>query len=110
MVYGWVIGILGAWLLVEPFLVLAPTANAIVDWAAGGLALLAAFGLLRRAAGASWQGWVVVVAGAWLVAAPFMPALVDRPWSFWNTLLSGIVLCIAGFGAVGARLVGDAPG
>ncbi len=110
MAYGWVIGVLGAWLLVEPFLVLVPVANAVVDWAVGGVALVAGIALAARGPRAAWQGWVAALAGAWLIAAPFMPALIDRPWSFWNTLLSGIVLCIAGFAAVGERLTSNSGG
>ena len=48
----------------------------------------------------SLQGWISVVMGLWLIISVFIPALLSGAGYIWNDLLSGILIMIAGFGAL----------
>ena len=47
-----------------------------------------------------WQGWTAAIVGVWLVIAAFIPVLQAHTGNLWNDLLSGILIAIAGYGAI----------
>ncbi|OQX87183.1 hypothetical protein B6D60_04505 [candidate division KSB1 bacterium 4484_87] len=70
---AWVNGILGIWLIIAAFLI----------------------------GKKAWQGWTAVIFGIWLVIAAFIPSLQAHTGNLWNDLIVGIIIAIAGFGALG---------
>ncbi len=83
---GWVIGILGIWMVISPFL---------------GFASVGA---------RPWQGWLAGIVGVWLFIAGFIPGLRFDGGVYWNDILCGIAFVIFGFAAVGGeRPVGTLP-
>lgn len=49
-----------------------------------------------------WLGWVNVVAGVWLVAAPFVLGYSRESLALWNGVVVGIVIAVLAWWSVAA--------
>lgn len=96
---GWTIGILGAWLALAAFLPFTPRGNTWDDLIVGAVAAIVGFMIVKQK---PWQGRTAGIAGVWLLIAAFIPQLVTHNANLWNGLIVGLVLMIAGFGALGS--------
>ena len=94
---AWMNGILGTWLIVAAFLNFPPTGNLWDNLIVGILVAVFGFAMIKEK---SWQGWTAGIVGVWLVIAAFIPALQAHTGNLWNDLLSGILIAIAGYGAI----------
>ena len=95
---AYVNGIMGIWLIVAAFLTFSPAANLWDNLIVG--IIVGVVGALMIAKKA-WQGWTGLILGVWLVIAAFIPALQVHTPNLWNDLIVGILVAIAGFGALG---------
>ncbi|HET7320265.1 MAG TPA: SPW repeat protein [Candidatus Saccharimonadales bacterium] len=92
--------VLGAWMVVSPFLLnynhTAATANSIII----GL-VIAAFSYVRiRSFSDIWASWSLAGAGLWVVLSPFIFGY-SKADTYWNELLLGLALIILMFSALG---------
>jgi hypothetical protein len=94
---GWVIGVLGIWMVITPFLGFAMLGNAWNDWAVGVVCAVLGFAMTGSRA---WQGWLAGIVGVWLFVAGFIPGLRSYAGLYWNDILVGIAFIIFGFSAV----------
>jgi len=94
---AWTNAILGMWLVVAAFLSFSATGNLWDNLIVGVIAAIAGFAMIKEK---SWQGWLAGIMGIWLIIAAFIPVLQISTGYLWNDLLSGVLLIIAGFGAM----------
>lgn len=95
---AWVNGILGIWLVIAAFLNFAPTGNMWDNLIVGIIVGILGFTMVKVK---PWQGWLAGIVGIWLIIAAFIPGLQAHTGNLWNDLISGILVIIAGFGALG---------
>lgn len=95
---GWTIGVLGVWLAIAAFLTLSAAGVLWDNLIVGILATSLGFALMKHH---KWQGRTAAILGLWLIVAAFIPDLQTRVGNMWNVILVGILLMIAGFGALG---------
>ena len=94
---AWTNAILGIWLVIAAFLSFSAAGNLWDNLIVGVIAAIAGFAMIKEK---SWQGWLAGIMGIWLIIAAFIPSLQFHTGNFWNDLLSGILLAIAGYGAM----------
>lgn len=95
---AWTNGILGLWLILAAFLNFSAVGNLWDNLIVGVVVVIVGFLMVSKK---SWQGWLSVVMGVWLVIAAFIPGLQAHTGNLWNDLISGIIVAIAGFAALG---------
>ncbi len=95
---AWTTGILGLWLIVAAFLKLGPTGVLWDNLIVGIIVAIAGFAMVKVK---SWQGWTAGILGLWLIVAAFIPSLRAYTPNLWDDLIVGILVAIAGFGAMG---------
>ncbi len=94
---AWTNAILGLWLIIAAFLSFSPIGNLWDNLLVGVIVAIAGFAMIKEK---SWQGWLSAIMGIWLIIAAFIPLLQAHTGNLWNDLLSGILVTIAGFGAM----------
>lgn len=97
---GWIIAILGVWVLLTPFAGFGHRAILWNDLLVGAVLAVTGFTLVKSAA---WQGWTAGVLGLWLIVAAFIYGLHVEAGLLWNNVLVGAVTAIAGFATIGRR-------
>ena len=97
---SWTNGILGTWLVIAAFLSFTPTGNMWDNLIVGLIVAIVGFMMIKEK---PWQGWIAGVIGVWVFIAAFIPALQLHNANLWNDLLSGILIAIAGYGAIGSK-------
>lgn len=97
---AWTNGILGLWLFIAAFLSFTPKGNMWDDLIVGIIVGIAGFTMIKAKA---WQGWTAGILGIWLIIAAFIPGLQAHVGNMWNGIIVGILLMIAGFGALGKK-------
>jgi len=107
----WVTLVLGLWIVISPFLLLAPAAagapalSGIVHWNfyLVGLAL-AIVGIAALYARRLWEEWIDVVLGLWLLASPWVLKYTDQTMLKWDAVIAGLlVLILAGWALTSSR-------
>lgn len=98
MFSGWIIGVLGIWTFIIPFIGATSMGYAWTDWIVGIIAAVLGFSMMRHGPA---EGWITGILGVWLFIAGFIPALVRTPGVWWNDLIAGALLVI--FGLFGGR-------
>ncbi len=96
---AWTNGIIGIWLFIAAFLNFSSTGNVWDDILVGIVAAVVGFAMVKEK---PWQGWLTGLVGIWLIIAAFIPSLVIGAGNEWNAVISGILLMIGGFGALGS--------
>jgi len=99
------IGILGLWVFIAPFLTLTPLTYAWSHWIVGAVAGVLGFTLMRTHPA---EGGITGIAGVWLFIAGFIPALLFGAGLLWNNLIVGAILAVFGFAAASRRRTGAA--
>ena len=94
---AWTNGILGIWLVIAAFLPMSASANLWDNLIVGVLAGIAGITMIKEK---SWQGWLASIMGLWLIIAAFIPALQMHTGNLWNDSIGGVLIMIAGFGAL----------
>jgi len=94
---AWTNVILGVWLVIAAFIPMSTTANLWDNLIVGIIVAVAGFAMAKVKA---WQGWLAGIIGIWLVIAAFIPALLTHTGNMWNALIAGILLLVAGYGAL----------
>jgi len=97
---AWTNGILGLWLVIAAFLPFSATGNLWDDLIVGVIVGIAGFTMAKAKA---WQGWTAGILGIWLIIAAFIPALQAHVGNMWNGIIVGVLLMVAGFGAMGKQ-------
>lgn len=118
----WLIGIVGVWLIISPW---------ILDYGTGGTgSALAVDGLVTSTiflnfvivgaivvilAGAAlmarrqWEEWVEGALGLWLVASPWLLQFTGSRQAVWSAVASGLVIIVsAGWNLIAERQAGHA--
>lgn len=96
--------ILGAWLIVSPFLFYTFTATELWNSVILGI-IVAVLAIIRL--GLPKQSWLSLIngiAGIWLILSPFFLTF-EATSAYWNTIVLGIAVAIIGFvnGSMGAE-------
>jgi len=91
----WVMLVLGAWLFISPFWMAAyASTQSVAAWNAyvlGVLVVICAWWAL--AAPQTWQEWVNLVLGIWLIIAPFVLAFYrNESGAAWNSVILGVLI------------------
>lgn len=97
MANGWIIGILGIWLIITPFLQFSTLANSWIDWIVGVVVAIFAFTMTREQPA---QGWSAGLASIWLFIAGFIFGMVSGVGVWWNDILVGLFFMLTGFTAL----------
>jgi hypothetical protein len=102
-VASWINVIAGAWLIIAPFVLNytngTPMTNDIwLGIIVGVLALIRAFSAIRST---YWLSWVSVVAGIWLIIAPFTLGYTNGT-AITNDIILGIVVSLVALWNLGA--------
>ncbi len=95
---AWTNGLLGAWIFISAFMEFSPTLNLWNDLVIGAIVAYVSYTILKDK---PWQAWLGIIMGLWLVVAAFIPAMQVGSGYLWNDVISGTLLMIAGFAAVG---------
>jgi len=99
---AWVNGILGLWLIVAAFLGFGATANLWNDLIVGLVVAIVSLTILKEK---PWQAWLALILGVWMIIAAFIPSLVSGSGYIYNDVISGLIIAIAGFAALGKSQV-----
>ncbi len=91
---AWTTGFLGLWLIMTPFMTMGRSDTLMNSLAIGLVGGLAGW-LVRKEC--PIQGWCEVLVAVWVVAGMFLPGIREGSSLHWSSVVSGIVLAIAGF-------------
>jgi hypothetical protein len=94
---AWTVGILGLWLVIAAFLPFSPDGNLWNNLIVGIIVAVSGFTAIKEK---NWQGWTAGILGIWLIIAAFIPEIQAHTGNMWNGIIVGILLMIAGFGAL----------
>lgn len=98
---AWINGILGTWIFVAGFLNFSATGNMWDNLIVGIIVAILGFLMIKPK---PWQGWVAGIMGVWLIIAAFIPTLQTGSGNMWNEVISGVIIAIAGYGAIGGKV------
>lgn len=89
--------ILGAWLVIAPFL-LGATASATWNDVLAGLAVLVLAGTraAKPATSTTLLSWINLLIGVWLIIAPFVLGYASQG-TIWNDVIVGVLLVMFGW-------------
>jgi len=96
---AYVNGILGVWLIVAAFINFTPVVNLWDNLIVGIIVAIVGALMIGKK---TWQGWTSLILGVWLIVAAFIPGLRVHAPNLWNDLIVGVLVAIAGFGALGS--------
>lgn len=96
MSIGWIVGLLGIWALIAPFVGLGPLGYAWSHWLVGVVCAVLGFAMVN---GRPREGWITGFTGFWMFIAGFISGLLTAPGIWWNNLIVGAILVIFGFAA-----------
>lgn len=95
----WLTAVVGAWLIVSPWILKFPTlegmlaTSAILNFALAGLATLA-FAAAALASYRLWEEWADIVIGLWLVVSPWVLQFAVSPLAKWNAVIAGLIIIV----------------
>ena len=93
---AWIVALVGLWVLASSLVGLAPSQQALNNWAIA--AILAGTACLRLdASRGHLPGLAALGAATWLVLAGFRLSLLRPPGLYWNSLVVGLLLAVTGF-------------
>lgn len=95
---AWTIAILGLWLILAAFLKFNSTANLWNNLLVGLIVGIIGSLIIKQK---KWQSWVSIILGIWMIIAAFIPLLKADQGYLWNDVISGTIIAIGGFGALG---------
>lgn len=90
-----IIGILGLWLILAPFLALGHMGNFWNDLVVGLLVAIPAFAMIGRKPA---LGWTAGLLGLWMIIAAFIPAVHLGSGLYWNNIVIGLIIALISFG------------
>lgn len=106
MFNAWIVGLLGIWMVIVPFVPMSLYGNAWNDWIVGVIAAVLGFSM---PADQGWRRYLAGIVGLWLIASGFIPSLRLAAGMYTNDIVAGILLIIAGFAATRHHHVPMAP-
>lgn len=98
---GWINGILGVYLFIVAFIGYGETGNMWNSLIVGIIAAIAGFLMVKEK---PWEGWICGIVGVWLIIAAFIPSVVGTTANTLSWILSGLLLMISGFAALGKEV------
>jgi hypothetical protein len=96
MFNAWIVGLVGIWMVIAPFVPMGLYGNAWNDWIGGVIVAVLGFSM---PADHGWRRYLAGVVGLWMIASGFIPGLRLAGGMFTNDIILGILLIIAGFSA-----------
>ncbi len=97
---AWTIGFLGLWYILTAFFSLGPFDRLFTVL---GMSLVTVFAGWQLQERRRLQGWCAILLALWMVAGESIPAFAEGMALQWNVALSGVLLAIAGFSALGGE-------
>ena len=94
---GWANGILGLWLIIAAFLKFSATGAMWDNLIVGLIVTIVGMVMIKEK---PWQGWLGTISGLLLFIAAFIKSLQTGAGYMWTVLILGILIAIAGFGAL----------
>ena len=91
---GTIIGLLGIWLIVAAIWRFVPVEEIWSDLVTGIVTAMLGFSFARTFPA---NGWVSGIAGLWMIASAFIPALHAGAGILINNIITGLVFVVAGF-------------
>lgn len=95
---AWINGLLGIWLFIVAFLNFGAQGNKWDDLIVGIIVAIVGYLMIKEK---PWQAWLSIIIGIWLIIAAFIPSLVVGAGNMWSLIISGILVMVGGFGALG---------
>lgn len=90
----WLMLVLGAWLLVSPWLLgFAGAESTMILWNAvivGVAVVVFAVAVLSKTQ--VWEEWVLLALGAWLILSPFLLGYAGVTTALWNSVIVGLLV------------------
>ena len=104
---AWLVGFLGLWMVIAPFAGNTTETNAWNNWIIGIVVAFVGFSMRGDRA---WHSSLASLAGVWLFISGYLSALLMGSGLVANDIIVGLLLMIAGFGAVSqGHPIGTAP-
>lgn len=88
--------ILGAWLIISPFILNYTSSAARWDQVIIGIAVVVLAGIRTFMPSQRWLSSLVGLAGLWAIIAPFILSY-DRSVAYWNQIIIGAVIALVAF-------------
>lgn len=89
--------ILGAWLIIAPFVLAFSDMVALWDSIiVGAVVLILAWIRMANPMSAPGISWVNAILGIWLIVAPFVLGFTAMAGSMWNNIIVGVVVAVLG--------------
>ncbi|NPV88186.1 SPW repeat protein [Coprothermobacteraceae bacterium] len=96
----WIVSLVGVWYLVSPWIV--KTAIGAM-WNSIVVGILSATCAYYYSPEKSWQRWLGILLGIWVVIAAFIDPLKTGPGYMWNNVLVGMLIVVAGLAAISPK-------
>jgi len=91
---GWILGIVGIWIVLTGFIGLGPDAIFWSNMLSGFVIMRVAMDLSR---GKIIAGWFALFFGMWMVVTAFVPGFQAAHRLLWNALVMGVLTAVTGF-------------
>lgn len=88
--------LIGAWLVISPYILTYSSGSAKWNQTAFGIAILFFSAVRFLAPRASWASFVNGVIGLWMIIAPFILNY-NRSVAYWNEIIFGALIALIGF-------------
>ena len=95
---GWTNGLLGTWLIIAAFIKFNATGAMWDNLIVGLIVTIVGFMMIKEK---PWQGWLGGLSGLALFFAAFVKTLQTGAGYMWTVLILGLLIAIAGYGALG---------
>jgi len=86
--------ILGAWLILAPFIGIGVSNDVAAGNSYVSGAVIAIFAIAAIARPQMWEEWVNLIAGAWLIVAPFALGFTLQQGPMWNQVVVGLLVVV----------------
>lgn len=108
---GWLGVLAGIWLIIAPFILNYGNSTATTNDIVLGIILIILTGFCAITAGQAntagarqVAGWLSVLAGIWLIIAPFVLGYSGLAQAVWNDIITGVLsIIVAGYGVAAVR-------
>lgn len=88
--------LLGAWVIVSPWILGYTTTASKVNSVIFGTAVLIFAAVREFAPQMNWSSWINFIAALWLIVSPFI-LQVNTTAAYWNLVITGIVIAVLSY-------------
>ena len=97
---SWIIAIVSLWVIVSALIGFTPIFILWSNLLSGAVIAIAGFSYAKEK---PEFGWIAGILGLWILVSGFIPGLQTAPGLLWNGIITGAVVAIDGFSAMGSQ-------